>query len=125
NAIELAAGMPRRKSTKSLPAAAPVKVNVPRAFCCERRLNCCFLWSTPYANECRPRFQLLLKETALDWLRSSAKEPLDKVATPLAKIRVGGPQFLGSRSLPEMRASPEISARVPKYGRVRATVRLN
>src|SRR5262249_2609929 len=39
NAMELVVGIPERKSAKSLPVAAPVKVNVPRASFCDRRLN--------------------------------------------------------------------------------------
>src|SRR5438552_3815620 len=107
NAIELVSGVPRRKSPKSTPAAAPVNVNVPRASCCERIFHFCRRKSAPNVRLCRPWLQKLLYERVFVSFRLFEYCPSDNDEMPPANARVGGPKFTDSWLLPVIPALPD------------------
>ena len=117
--------MPRRKPAKSEPAAAPVKVKVPRGSCCERMLNCWRRKSPPQVKLCGrgPRKTSSGESAGLvagDEYCASAS-----AAMPLAKLSEGGPQLSGSWLLPVMPAAPETLKRLAKKGSCACELRLN
>src|SRR3981189_1340985 len=65
------------------------------------------------------------EDTAFVSLRLKALTSSERLAIPLAKISVGGPQFVGSWLLPVIPASPEILVRFAKKGTTFVRNRLN
>src|SRR5262245_36525784 len=99
-AIELVSGMPSRKPAKSLPAAAPVKLSVPRGSCCETGFACCRRYSPPIVKLCAACDQNSEGVSAWVWLRVRLLNASERVEMPLLKERLGGPQLIGSWLVP-------------------------
>ncbi len=76
--------------------AAPVKVNMPRGFCCENSLNSCLRKSPPNVTVWWRCVVVTFSDKASVRLRLNRLRASVSAAIPLENTRPGGPQFVGS-----------------------------